>query len=295
MTLAGAKWHVSELLTKLALESREAAAEYHRWSEAPRRRLSRRMRGLFSAGLLKAGAATAGGVAAVGIGAAVLFAMQGEDIGPGPAVPGLPFYMEAIFEREESAYSYEVLNRYWFQDESHQRVERGNPEVTRGQDEVGFGATATTGLAVIRDGATEWRPGPLYRGTPLEPRLTGKQSVPETGLGPLKYASIEDWLADIAATGGDFGSHSTMSAMRRRSSSVGGWRSTPAASSEPNTAAGRRPRLDRPQCMDRPCVDVVVRKETTFGSEIRRRRRSTKLTRDGPATEMFVFVPQPGG
>ena len=89
MTLAGAKWHVSELLTKLGLATREDAAEYHRWRQAPHRRASRRVRNVFSVAALKFGIGGAGAAAAVAGAAFVLSARGGED--HGPAVPGLPF------------------------------------------------------------------------------------------------------------------------------------------------------------------------------------------------------------
>jgi DNA-binding CsgD family transcriptional regulator len=41
MTLDGAKWNVSEILTKLGFASREEAAEYWRWRSRPAARLGR--------------------------------------------------------------------------------------------------------------------------------------------------------------------------------------------------------------------------------------------------------------
>ena len=62
ITLDGAKWNVSEILTKLALLRREDAAAYYRWYRSPIQRLSRHARALMvgAVGLGAAGVAAGG-------------------------------------------------------------------------------------------------------------------------------------------------------------------------------------------------------------------------------------------
>jgi DNA-binding CsgD family transcriptional regulator len=67
LTLDGAKWHVSEILSKLALDSREEAAEYWRSYNRPLSRVSRSMSGLASFGALKVMALGGGLVAVAGV------------------------------------------------------------------------------------------------------------------------------------------------------------------------------------------------------------------------------------
>jgi DNA-binding CsgD family transcriptional regulator len=94
ITLDGAKWNVSELLTKLGLDSREELAGYWRWYNRRSARLGRALRGLLPFSALKI-AAGAGGVAAlgaIGVFAFALFA-GGTD---GPTPPNVPpFQLEA--------------------------------------------------------------------------------------------------------------------------------------------------------------------------------------------------------
>jgi DNA-binding CsgD family transcriptional regulator len=59
ISLAGAKWHVSEVISRLGVTSREEAAEYWREQNRLPGRFARAMRGLFGAGLLKTAAAGA--------------------------------------------------------------------------------------------------------------------------------------------------------------------------------------------------------------------------------------------
>lgn len=82
ISLDGAKWHVSEILSKLGVESREQAAEYWREHQRPAARLRR--------GLLDAPwAYVAGAAAAVGLLVAVagLVWLASRDSGGTPAIP----------------------------------------------------------------------------------------------------------------------------------------------------------------------------------------------------------------
>jgi DNA-binding CsgD family transcriptional regulator len=88
ITLAGAKWHVSEVISRLGVTSREEAAEYWREQNRLPSRFARAMRGLLGVGLLKtvaAGAAAAtlsGGVVV----AVAVFNSDGEGANDGLVV-----------------------------------------------------------------------------------------------------------------------------------------------------------------------------------------------------------------
>lgn len=72
MTLDGAKWNVSEILTKLGLTTREEAAEYWRWRRGLRMRTGSLLRRLASVVPLKW---AAGGAAAAAVGVVVVLAI----------------------------------------------------------------------------------------------------------------------------------------------------------------------------------------------------------------------------
>ncbi|MGE0601720.1 MAG: LuxR C-terminal-related transcriptional regulator [Dehalococcoidia bacterium] len=202
MTLAGAKWHVSELLTKLALDSREAAAAYYRWRQAPHRRLAGRLQALASTTALKVGLASAAGVGVVAVGVAAYVAFNGDDSLVGPAEPGLPFYMETIFTRTEEHYSYDADRRYWYQDSTHTREELESPVITRRDPgfEIDFGSS--TGYStVIRNGDTRWRgDSKTYQDEDVS-RLA-YAGLEGTSLGPLPDATVDDFIARYTAEGG---------------------------------------------------------------------------------------------
>ncbi|MGE3074584.1 MAG: LuxR C-terminal-related transcriptional regulator [Dehalococcoidia bacterium] len=67
ISLDGAKWHVSEIITRLGVDSRDEAAEYWRHHNGLRMRFTRIASGFFSSGALKWGMASAflGGVVVV--------------------------------------------------------------------------------------------------------------------------------------------------------------------------------------------------------------------------------------
>src|SRR3970282_925798 len=86
LSLEGAKYHVSEILGKLDVASREEAASYWRHYNRPAARLARVLRGLMLMSPLRAGAiaAAAGGAAGLAIIVAVI-AGSGGDGGAGAA------------------------------------------------------------------------------------------------------------------------------------------------------------------------------------------------------------------
>ncbi|MEO8707522.1 MAG: helix-turn-helix transcriptional regulator, partial [Lacisediminihabitans sp.] len=77
ITLDGAKWHVSEIITKLGVDSREEAAAYGRSYNGMRRHLTRAFRSLLpGVAPLKFGAAGAAIAAAAIAGVIVVVALQ---------------------------------------------------------------------------------------------------------------------------------------------------------------------------------------------------------------------------
>lgn len=79
ITLDGAKWNVSELLTKLGFDSREELAGYWRWHNRRSARLGRTLRGLLSLPILKVavGLGTVALVGGIALGAFALFGNDG--------------------------------------------------------------------------------------------------------------------------------------------------------------------------------------------------------------------------
>src|SRR5688572_3272787 len=98
MTVDGAKWNVSEILGKLALDSREHAAEYWRWRQRRAPAIVRAMRALLG---FPAAKWVAGGTAAAAVCtavAAVLLTLGGpvkHSTVESLDTPGQPFYLEA--------------------------------------------------------------------------------------------------------------------------------------------------------------------------------------------------------
>ena len=94
ISLDGAKWHVSEIITRLGVDSREEAAEYWRYQNGMRMRFTRIASGFFSSGALKWAAATAFVSGVVIVSAMVIFALRdtgGEGVdhaGDGIETPG---------------------------------------------------------------------------------------------------------------------------------------------------------------------------------------------------------------
>ncbi|MEX0782406.1 MAG: helix-turn-helix transcriptional regulator [Dehalococcoidia bacterium] len=202
MTLDGAKWNVSEILTKLGLASREEAAEYWRWRHGG---VWSRLRGLVEAPLLR----IAGAGAAVVLGVGVVAALSSEDEPPAVNEPGRPFYLEADVRLNgnpgvrgpfipltpdlrlgpEPAESRGIL-RLWWRDEEHFRweYERQAPA-----DEAG------TDLAVA-DGKHQWS----HRAGEASYIKIDHASIPQTqrilpavgALGSRLDASTVDELAD---------------------------------------------------------------------------------------------------
>lgn len=79
ISLDGAKWHVGEVMGKLGVDSREAAAAYWRAYNRPADRFSRAMRGLLLGSGLRWAAGTVGVTVAVAAAVALVFSLGGDD------------------------------------------------------------------------------------------------------------------------------------------------------------------------------------------------------------------------
>jgi DNA-binding CsgD family transcriptional regulator len=87
ISLDGAKWHVSEIITKLGVDSREEAAEYWRYRNGLKLRFTRSLQAMVGGLSLRvAGAAVIGLALVAAVAAAVLIMLAGRD-GSNPAVP----------------------------------------------------------------------------------------------------------------------------------------------------------------------------------------------------------------
>lgn len=87
LSLAGAKWHVAEILSKLQADSREEAAEYWRHHNGLRPRFGRIFRGAATASLVKWAAVSAGAVFVSLAGLAALLQLNSEDGKSGASAP----------------------------------------------------------------------------------------------------------------------------------------------------------------------------------------------------------------
>ncbi len=125
ITLDGAKWNVSEILSKLGFASREEAAAYWRWRNRPAARLQRLARALVPVGGLKL-AAGGSALAVAGVAAAVVLVLALRDGDDEPIPPG-PF--TATIHVEVQPEGGQSTVRWWHQDNRHYRYEISGPPV----------------------------------------------------------------------------------------------------------------------------------------------------------------------
>ncbi len=88
ISLDGAKWHVSEIITRLGVDSRDEAAEYWRHRNGLRMRFTRVLHAVFGSNVLKVVGATAGVGAFIAAATLVVFALN--DSGEGSPQAGEP-------------------------------------------------------------------------------------------------------------------------------------------------------------------------------------------------------------
>jgi DNA-binding CsgD family transcriptional regulator len=120
MTLDGAKWNVSEILSKLGVASREEAAAYWRWRQ---RRLGPRVGSVLRALVGVPGLKWVTGAATVVAAGAV--ALAAVTSGGTPANPAAihAFYLEAHITVADPEHLREAYLRWSYQDDSHFRTE----------------------------------------------------------------------------------------------------------------------------------------------------------------------------
>lgn len=88
ISLDGAKWHVSEIITRLGVDTRDEAAEYWRHRNGLRMRFTRVLQAVFGSNVLKFVGATAAVGAFIAAAALVVFALN--DSGDGSPQAGAP-------------------------------------------------------------------------------------------------------------------------------------------------------------------------------------------------------------
>lgn len=211
ITLDGAKYHVSEILTRLGFATREDAAEYWRWRNRPAARLRRSLRGVLAlpAAKVAAGVGTAAVVAGVGVTAWLIFGGGGQD-DPPERVP--PFELTARMVATQAdpltvgtsisgSTSTPVLQtttatiRWSYRDLTHWRwdIVRTDPAL----DASTFVVAADGRSQLAYDSATNT----VVR-TPYAPFPGGWAPPPGLSvlLGPLPYDSIDAFVAGWSTT-----------------------------------------------------------------------------------------------
>jgi len=206
MTFDGAKWNISEILSKLGLASREEAAEYWRWRNRSATRIEYLVRSLVALSPAKL-AAGGGALTAVAVAVAViwLFATSSNDA-RGRGVP--PFYLEAVVTAFDAslpdaatgasappkAEVRKSLVRWWHRDRDHARweVETVIPVLDAGETTV-----------FTADGATGWfllKPSNVYKSEPLEqlpPGTAARSAGVVILIGPAPAKDIPSLLAEL--------------------------------------------------------------------------------------------------
>lgn len=200
LTLAGAKWNVSEILTKLGLDVREEAAAFYRWHTSPPHRTRRFVGGLLSWGAWKTGLATGVVAAVVVAGVALTIAFTSDESRPEINVPGAPFYAEATSGRTTSTFETNSVVRWWYGDTTHGRLEQSATQAKRravGGDEPTFSdGTRTT----VFDGTNEWDGGlPMFMKLPI--RGESQWHEEGAGVGPVPQPTVDEFVASFATRG----------------------------------------------------------------------------------------------
>lgn len=136
MTLDGAKWNVSEILTKLGFASREEAAEYWRWRSRPAARLRRILGAAVTFRWLSSPISKV--VVLAGVGAPLLLFVLSSAGDDDKTVTVDYYFQGTYFERHEGA-NWVLVSlddadqgtfKVWHQDAGHFRVESTTTEVT---------------------------------------------------------------------------------------------------------------------------------------------------------------------
>ena len=288
LTLAGAKWNVSEILSKLGLDSREQAAAYYRWRhrrQLPLSRVGHAFAGFFS---WKAGVASASlVVVAAGVLAvwAVVAGAQARDTGP--TEPGLAFYLEATLMREDDQHTAAQSVRLSFDDDRHGREEDDSPKVTARKPGFVIEYGEGTGV-VVRDGTSQWRMGGggfYFRDDLDDPR------TPPLGIarrvGPVRAPRLDALLAEPTLLGYDWMKVTGKARILGRNVVV-------LEVGRVDSAVAGLPRVTTGRLWIDPERMFLMRSESV-GGPIRESARVTLLRygEDQP-DRLFVFTPVPG-
>lgn len=190
ITLDGAKWNVSEILTKLGLSSREEAADYWRWRSRPGANLGRLAHGMVTFQWLSRPLAKAAAV--VGLGATVIaiaLSLTGDD-----KTITVDYYFEATyFERHEGAnFALDSIEdadqgtlRAWYQDPGHFRSES---TTVRGTNTPQVSFSAADGEHVFSNDG----PDNTLKVSQVPPGFFQRAGPPNfRGVGP------KDWAPDV--------------------------------------------------------------------------------------------------
>jgi len=270
MTLAGAKWHVSELLSKLGFDVREEAAAFYRWQHG-RGVLVRALRAITGFGLVRpALAAGTLALAAVGVAIAVV-AVGGESAPPEP--PGRPFYLEARSIETQGQTSVESSFKWWRQDATHERTEVTAPAASQA---VSFS---------VFDGVDNWSwhtGGGLYRKLP-HPKMGCAPCFPMYGgVGPLDAPDLDAYLAEVQKSDPTAHTQGSERLLGRRTVRV-------ERASSPGSPQRTTDWID-PERM------IVMRSARTLEAGSTWTIEVTRLEYDVPLSpSLFVFSPPPGG
>lgn len=186
LSFYGAKWNVSEILSKLGLSSREEAADYWRWRQSAKTRVSEMVRALVPVGL-PGKVAMIGTPTALVVLAVVVLSLFGRESSPS-VTRSTPFEMEVTSTSTMPDGSVQTTHNRWaWQDPSHYRTD----VQTAAQD-----GTIQT-LTQIADGRSLWTiyPG----GTVADERPVDEPPdfVPDTAfylIGPSPAPTVESLL-----------------------------------------------------------------------------------------------------
>jgi DNA-binding CsgD family transcriptional regulator len=182
ISLDGAKWNVSEILTKLGLPRREDAAAYYRWHRSPMRRVGRHSRALVMG--------AAGVVAMV---AAVAVVAVGPSSGEAAGTPGA-FYLESMLEHGNTGGSgagtedtvIRTIMRQWFEPPNVWRIEleplgdsdrKSSTYFFDGSDMITLDVRENTFLRGAFRAPEGWDGVPWFAPTPLIGRVPGEDAA----------------------------------------------------------------------------------------------------------------------
>lgn len=192
ISLDGAKWHVSEILSKLGLSSREEAADYWRWRQGWAQPLRRLFRAAIGLPAFKWAAGSAAG--ALGA-AAVVVAVAGGGKQAPAAVPPDSFYVEATAHIADPEHPADYVFRWWHYDQTQARWE---------WDKV-WPAIETQRQSNVLNGSTLYSYSPDGGILRIDPAFSNGVKLPRPEdvvlVGPIEQASLQELLTWLSSWG----------------------------------------------------------------------------------------------